>query len=629
MTNPPAALTRILIALSFLLAALLACRQLASADLGFHLKTGDYILGGHGWPKTDPFTVTMKGHPYIDTSWGFDVLVTIANKLAGPTGIGILAIFLTLATLTLIGARTIDKTQDGLALGLGLLAAAIAMEMRYEPRPETLSYAFLALQCFLLERRAAGRPTPIWSFVIVQWAWTNTHSLFVIGWLAIAIFLVGGWLERRKIDRQLALGLLASMAVAFLNPYGLEGVKFPFTLLTRFQQGNPFAESIGEFISPLSLKLSDQFPFYPVWPIWTFRVLVVLAALAILPLARHRRFTAILLMLAMFPLAAKMIRNIPLFVVVAVPAIIATFPLGQWLTKRRPVFRTAVPVAGILVAIILCLRVYHDAYYLDTRRPDRFGFGWNRFALPVETAAYLNSHDMPGAMLNHLNFGGYLMHATKGPVFIDGRLEVVGESFYNDYLRIFGSEVALEQAVQRNGIGYIVTPYTIAPELIRRVSADPRWTLTHLDNVAAVFVRNDRAGTKDRMSSFVDSKLASQLAAGPPSVSWNQLPGMGGPPRAGKLTRWVGGLSGRQTFPNDEFYVGLFCYLRKEYEAAGRHFTEAIRTSRGDWYDPYANLGAVLWRNNMKPAAEAAYRVVLIEDPDNSVARQRSTGTER
>jgi hypothetical protein len=547
------------------------------------------------------------------------------NKLAGPAGIGLLTIALALAILTLIGARTLDKTQDALALGLGLLAAAIAMEMRYEPRPEMLSYAFLALQCFLLERRAAGRPTPIWSFVIVQWAWTNTHSLFILGWLTMAIFLVGGWIERRKFDRPLGLALLASIAIALVNPYGLDGVRFPFTLLTRFQQSNPFAESIGEFVSPLSLKLSEQFPFYPVWPIWTFRILVAAAALALFPLMRRRRWTAILLMLAMFPLAAKMIRNIPLFAVVAVPGIISAFPIGAWLAKRPLLLRRAVPAAAILVAVILSLRVYHDAYYLDTRRPDRFGFGWNRYALPVETAAYINSHDMPGAMLNHLNFGGYLMHATKGPVFIDGRLEVVGESFYNDYRRIFGSEVALEQAVQRNNIGWIVTPYTIAPDFIRRLSVDPRWRLTHVDNVAAVFVRNDRADTKDRIETFVDPKLAGLLAPAAPAVPWNQLPGMGGPARAGKLSRWIGGLLDRQMFPSDEFYVGLFCYMRKEYEAAGRHFTDAIRSSHGAWYEPYANLGSVLWRTGGKQGADVAYRVVLNDDPSNRIARERST----
>src|SRR5262245_44619057 len=59
----------------FLVALILSLRELGSPDIGFHLKTGDYILAGHGIPRTDPFTETMKGHRYTDTSWGYDVLV--------------------------------------------------------------------------------------------------------------------------------------------------------------------------------------------------------------------------------------------------------------------------------------------------------------------------------------------------------------------------------------------------------------------------------------------------------------------------------------------------------------------------------------------------------------------------
>lgn len=622
-------LPRLLLVLAFFLAALLSCRQLGSADLGFHLKTGEHILAGHGWPKTDPFTDTMKNQAYIDTSWGFDVLVATVHRLTGPAGLTLLTMVLTLAILLLMTLRARLNTKlDPTALGVGLLMGTIAMEMRYEPRPEMVSYVLLALQAFLLSRRAAGRPTPAWTFVLVQLVWANMHSLFILGWLVMGIFLIGGWLEKKTFDRGLALALVAAIVVSFVNPYGFEGVRFPFTLLTRFQSNNPFAQTIGEFISPFSLKLSEQFPFYPHWPIWTFRILAATSAIAALIWLRRKQYTSMLLVLAIFPLSVSMIRNIPLFVVVALPAMITALPIGKWIEARwkLPVARSVLPTAAIVLSLILAIRVFHDAYYLETRRTDRFGVGWNRLVLPVEAAAFVSKLDMPGAMLNHLNFGGYLMWATKGPVFIDGRLEVVGESFYNDYNRIFTSEVALEQAVVRHDIGWIFTPYAGAPELIRRLSADPRWRLAHVDGVAAVFVRVDRADVRDRVEMFIDPLLTELLAPGSPSTPWNQLPGMGGPPRIGGLARWLDGLLRRQRFPSDDFYLGLFCLFRKEYEPAARRFTEAIKASDGAWYDAYANLGAVLWRMGDKAGAAAAYKVVLREDPGNRVAGERVGG---
>jgi len=616
--------------MAFLLAALFSCRQLGSADLGFHLKTGEYILAGHGWPKTDPFTDTMKDHAYIDTSWGFDVLVAQVHRLAGPAGLTLLTMALTLAMLLFMTMRARLHTKlDPTALGVGLLMGAIAMEMRYEPRPEMVSYVLLALQAFLLSRRAAGRPTPAWTFVLVQLVWANMHSLFVLGWLVMGIFLIGGWLEKKVFDRGLALALVAAIGVSLVNPYGLEGVRFPFTLLTRFQSNNPFAQTIGEFISPFSPKLSEQFPNYPHWPIWTFRILVAGSVLAAITWLRRKQYTSLLLVLVILPLSVSMIRNIPLVVVVALPAMITALPIGKWIERRwkLPAVHRALPAAAILLSLILAVRIFHDAYYLETRRTDRFGVGWNRLVLPVEAATFVNKLDMPGAMLNHLNFGGYLMWATKGPVFIDGRLEVVGESFYNDYNRIFTSEVALEQAVARHGIGWIITPYAGAPELIRRLSADSRWRLAHVDGLAAVFVRVDRADVRDRVETLMNPRVAELLAPGPPSIPWNQLPGMGGPsPRSGGLARWVDGLLHRQRFPSDDFYVGLFCLFRKEYEPAARLFTSAIISSDGAWYDAYANLGAVLWRQGDKAGAAAAYKVVLREDPGNRVARERVGG---
>ncbi|TPW09224.1 MAG: hypothetical protein FD129_2271, partial [bacterium] len=387
--------------------------------------------------------------------------------------------------------------MDELALALGLLLATIAMELRYEARPEMVSYTLLALQLHLLSRRAAGRPTPAWIFVVAQLIWANMHSLFILGWLVMAVFVVGGWLETRKFDRGLALAMGAAIAVSFVNPYGLDGVRFPFTLLTRFQAGNPFAQSIGEFVSSMSPKLGEDFPNYPYWPIWSFRALMGLTAVGLFLLFRRRKYTALLLVLAFAPLGIRMIRNIPLAVIVVMPALIDVMPVGRWIEQRwkQPAMRHALPVAGILVAIVLSLRVFHDAYYLDTR---------HRLILPVEAAAFVNKANLPGAMLNHLNLGGYLMWATKGPVFIDGRLEVVGEAFFNDYNRILGSEIALEHAVARHDIGWIIIPYAGAPELIRRLSADFRWRLAHLDGLAAVFVRTDRADVRDRVESLID-----------------------------------------------------------------------------------------------------------------------------
>jgi hypothetical protein len=620
--QPPAApswswLHRILLLALFLVAALLSLRQVGSADIGFHLRTGDYILGGHGFPRTDPFTETMSAHRYTDTSWGYDVLVALLYRMAGPAGLVLFHAGLVLLVFFLLLRTTRLVQSDPTSLVLLLLAGVVAMEFRFETRPELVSYALLAVLLYLLHRHAEGRACPLWAIPVVMLVWSNMHSLYVIGWLVMVAFVLGLWWARRRFDHILFRWCLLGVLVAFLNPYGWQAVAFPFSLLTRFGERNPFSQTIGEFVSPFALRILEQFPFYPMLPIWTFRILAVLSLPAAVILFRQRRMWMVLLWLAVFPLSAKMLRNVPLFLVVMLPGMAWTLSFGRTLAwfrvpaRRRNLMAQGLTTLGIVFALGLGLRVVHNAYYIDTRRLERFGLGWSDMKLPLEAAQYARTAHPPGAMLNHLNFGGYLLWALPEPAFIDGRLEVVGESFYAYYLNALHAESGLEECVARYHIGWIVFPYLQEMDLLRRLSKDPRWTLTHVDPLAAVFVR--RSG---------DAPAPTELIP-PPDVRLESLPGLGGTPRPGRWARWLRGFVAMEEFPFAAFQRGLFHTIRGEKELAAGWLAEAVRESNGAYYEIYLNLAQVLERMGQKNLAQEAYRVVLQDDPQDRIARRR------
>lgn len=624
-------LCRGILVLMFLLLALLALRQVGSMDAGFHLKAGNHIISGHGWPRTDPFTYTLKDHPYTDTSWGYQVLLALAEKAAGAPGMVVFHLLILVGIFFLLyktmRLAPVDPSTVVLLLGAGILAC----EMRYEVRPELLTYFFIAGLLFILHRHAHGRSTPLWLLPLLLWIWANCHALFVLGWVALVCVALGLWLRNRKPDKPLLLRGGIAFLTPLLNPYGLKGVLFPFTLMTRFQKGNPFAQSIGEFVSPFVLRLSDQYPFYPQWPVWTFRVLALLAILALLPLLKQKKYWAVLLCVAFFPLSAKMIRNIPLLVVAALPAMAWALPLsGLWgllgmrdVGARRAKLAMRMVLSGMgLLALILGLRILTGAYYVSTRRADRFGWGWNRLAVPVEAAKYLDRTGLQGPMLNHLNFGGYLMWARKEPVFIDGRLEVVGEEFYKQYQEMLASPEMLESAVSKYGFRYIVFPFSVAPRLLGQLSTDARWRLAHVDPLAAVFVREGPDAQR-----WVDQASIMKQAPAPPAVG--RLPGLGGPPRATALGRWVRGLCFRRDFPADSYYLGLFRYFRKEYPQAEAWFRTALASGGEAYYEIYLNLGSALFQQKKYDDAAACYEVVLREEPRTKVARDRLVALDR
>ncbi len=355
---------RCALALCFALLLTLATRQVGSLDVGFHLKAGEHILQGNGWPRTDPFTFTINDHAYTDTSWGYQVLLALTHSVGGAGGLVLLHAALVLGVFLTV-YRTCRLTSiDPTTLAVLMTAGVLASEMRYEVRPELLSWLFLALVLHILHRRAEGLSSPLPALPAIHLVWANCHGLFILGWGALACFVAGSWLRRGALDRKLGAWGLISVAVAMINPYGWRGVVFPFTLATRLSEENAFGQSIGELVSHFGLGLSDQFPFYPRAPIWSFRLLFVLGVIALIPLLRRKRYESALVSILFLYLSARMIRNIPLMVVACLPGIIAALPTGGMMKvmglRKRP--RLFVPRAAFAAGIMEARGSYYELY---------------------------------------------------------------------------------------------------------------------------------------------------------------------------------------------------------------------------------------------------------------------------
>src|SRR5438309_11424143 len=71
------------------LAFALALRPVTDYDLGFHLRTGEWILQ-HGIPVTDPFSFTQEGKPWYLEQW---LGATVFSLVFGTLGLQGLIIF--------------------------------------------------------------------------------------------------------------------------------------------------------------------------------------------------------------------------------------------------------------------------------------------------------------------------------------------------------------------------------------------------------------------------------------------------------------------------------------------------------------------------------------------------------
>lgn len=613
-------LYRVALAAAFLLLAIFAVRQIGSPDLGFHLRAGASILEGAGWPRTDTFTFTVRDHAYIDTSWGFQVLATAVHGLFGVWGLLTWQVVTALLLFFAVYRTTRLGPVDPVALVLLFLTAIVAVEIRIDVRPEWLSYLLLAATLHILVRHERGLRSPLWLLPLIQLLWVNVHSLFVLGWGAMACFVVGSWFKERRVDRRLLAYCAVALPVTLVNPYGYEALLFPLTLVTRLNESNVFASTIGELFSVFAV---GDMPFYPRLSIHAARLLLLLVALSTILHFRARRFSQVLLALAFAPLAAQAVRNVPLLIVACLPGMVAALPLSALAARVLPAPRgTAALQRGLLVlsitgALLLGARVANDGYYIADRRQARFGLGWNGRLLPVQAADWVASANLGGRMLNDLGFGGYLMWRLEQPVFIDGRLEVMGEAFFKAYNAALASPAALDAAAARYGIDWVLLPHRSYPTLIHALTREPQWQLAYVDAQAVVYVRRGA-------SSAPPDASARRVAAGPHGgVPLAELPGLGAGARRAGLSNWVRGLVSRQSFPTEDYGLGQFHYSRAEMAPAEAHFSQAIHDSGGAYPELYNNLGAALLFQGRRDDARRALQVVLAADPNDAYAKKK------
>jgi hypothetical protein len=65
-------------------------------DLGWHLKTGDWILQHRAVPHTGLFTWTAADHRWAAYSWGYEVLLSLWYHAFGLVGMALYGTLLTL-----------------------------------------------------------------------------------------------------------------------------------------------------------------------------------------------------------------------------------------------------------------------------------------------------------------------------------------------------------------------------------------------------------------------------------------------------------------------------------------------------------------------------------------------------
>src|SRR5262249_14980601 len=225
----------------------LQVHRLDDSDTWWHLATGRLIAATGAVPRTDPFSFSAAGSPWINRQWLFELGLYGLWNAGGPAAValGVGALFVAAFACAYRLARRRLPAWGAAALVFIIAEAAVE---RFTVRPEAATICLLALEILLLDG-AIGWGTVV-ALVLIQIVWANMHALSVLGLTRLGAELGGAlaarWLplpgawraasrRPREEMRRLAVATAGVALAAAATPFGLAGAAYPLWLLTLIQ----------------------------------------------------------------------------------------------------------------------------------------------------------------------------------------------------------------------------------------------------------------------------------------------------------------------------------------------------------------------------------------------------------
>jgi hypothetical protein len=462
------ALAAIAIAL-FALAAF-SPRVLGDGDTFSHLATGEWIIAHGAAPRADPFSQSMPGAPWIAHEWLSEVLMTLAFRLGGWSGVVLLTAAAAAAAALIVGLCAARNLRGApliaiVGLGLGLATASLLA------RPHMLALPLAAgWSAGLMAAADRGRAPPL-ALAALMTAWANMHGGFIFGLLLIGPFALQALAEAPQGARlaavaDWALFGLASLAASLVNPYGVRALLFPFRLmsvenLSRISEWRPqdFSQ-LGPMEIALLMILGFALTRPLVMPPIRAALLVVLVAMAL----QHSRHQLLLGIVGPMLLAAPIARALG---------------GGPVHSGRRSAARIAIATTVAAALALGAARLIAPIERADGA------------AAPISALEAVPPDLRAKPVLNEYGFGGYLIWSHVRP-FIDARAELYGDAMLSLYDKLqAGDPAAIGSTLARYDIAWTIFPPDA--RIVAILDREPGWRRLYADAFAVVQARDSTA----------------------------------------------------------------------------------------------------------------------------------------
>ncbi len=458
-------------------------------DTYWHLAAGQWQVENGAILMEDIFSSTRLGAPWVNHSWLSQSILFLFYRTAGDLGLALFTALLATGGMIFI---YLQCDADPIIAGLAVILAGAAAAVFWSARPQMVSFFLSTVVLYLLwlyEVRSIDR---LWLIPLIMLVWVNLHAGFALGFVLLVLYSIGTalhWLldglvttnadfSHRQVLRPIIIGLV-SAALVSLNPYGLRMLLYPFETVG--------IDALRTFIQEWAVP---DFRSPQIWPfVWLLLATFLAAGLS----SKRLWWTSTVLLAGTAYLSLAAARNIAAFAIVAAPVL--AYHLHALsedyhirLRTRKLPSRGLFAYVNITLIVLAVLGAIGKTVY--EMQPERIN-DLRSIYVPSAGVAYLNEADIQIPLLNSYNWGGYLIWAgDEIPVFVDGRTDLYGDEILGPYLSMY---LAAENWQSQ------LDEYDIQTVFVERISPiglaladEPGWQMVHEDNLAVVFVREDR-----------------------------------------------------------------------------------------------------------------------------------------
>jgi hypothetical protein len=479
-------------------------------SVGWHLATGDYILQHHAIPSQDFISYTFANKPWVAFYWLFDLLMSAANAIGGINGVAIFCAAIIASVFLLVYQRMRADGCDQLLASFFILIGAVASTVHWIARPLLASFLGVYVFSTVMEdfhRRKISVTRLMLTLSITSLLWINMHPAYVMGLAILVIYMVTALIaafaapdaEARKQPLFEAKWLLITAVVitlvTLINPWGIN----LYGNLLAYLGQSKLTDSVDEYKSPV---------FHGIVFASALELIFFILCFGLFLRRKNLSVPQLLTTLAFAHLSLQSVRNIPVFVITALPLIgflygelpgsllagregngFVTNFLKKWSDSKSGIDniekQCSMHLLPVLAVLIFGVASANGGKLFGN---ELVACNWDAGHLPVQTLQYITDHKLPPDHgFNHVNWGGLINWRTKIPVFIDDRASFYGEDFYYQYGLAVSLAPGWQQYLDDHHINWIIYPKDAG--FTRALLESGRWKILSEDKIAYILER--------------------------------------------------------------------------------------------------------------------------------------------